>query len=157
MKHTLSVLVENKPGVLTRVAGLFARRGFNIDSLVVGESEDPKLSRMTITIDGAAHPIDQVTKQLHKLINVVKIRDLDPEHTVARELALIKVNASGATRSEIVQIVEIFQARVVDVDKRTLTIEMASSPGKLLALQEMLQPFGVIEIVRTGTVAIARG
>ncbi len=157
MKHTLSVLVENKPGVLTRVAGLFARRGFNIDSLVVGESEDPRLSRMTITIDGAAHPIDQVTKQLHKLINVVKIRELDPEHMVARELALIKVNASGATRSEIVQIVEIFEARVVDVDKRTLTIEMASSPGKLLALQEMLQPFGVIEIVRTGTVAIARG
>jgi len=157
MKHTLSVLVENKPGVLTRVAGLFARRGFNIDSLVVGQSEDPKLSRMTITIDGAEHPIDQVTKQLHKLINVVKIRDLDPDHTVARELALIKVNASSGTRSEIVQIAEIFQARVVDVDKRTLTIEMASSPGKLLALQEMLQPFGVIEIERTGTVAIARG
>ena len=157
MKHTLSVLVENKPGVLTRVAGLFARRGFNIDSLVVGESEDPKLSRMTITIDGAEHPIDQVTKQLHKLINVVKIRDLDPEHTVARELALIKVNATSTTRSEIVQIAEIFQARVVDVDKRTLTIEMAASPGKLVALREMLQPFGVIEIVRTGTVAIARG
>ena len=157
MKHTLSVLVENKPGVLTRVAGLFARRGFNIDSLVVGASEDPKLSRMTITIDGAEHPIDQVTKQLHKLINVVKIRDLDPDHTVARELALIKVNASSAMRSEIVQIAEIFQARVVDVDKRTLTVEMASSPGKLLALQEMLQPFGIIEIVRTGTVAIARG
>jgi acetolactate synthase I/III small subunit len=157
MKHTLSVLVENKPGVLTRVAGLFARRGFNIDSLVVGESEDPKLSRMTITIDGAEHPIDQVTKQLHKLINVVKIRDLDPEHTVARELALIKVNATSTTRSEIVQIAEIFQARVVDVDKRTLTIEMAASPGKLVALREMLQPFGVIEVVRTGTVAIARG
>jgi acetolactate synthase-1/3 small subunit len=157
MKHTLSVLVENKPGVLTRVAGLFARRGFNIDSLVVGQSEDPSLSRMTITIDGAEHPIDQVTKQLHKLINVVKIRDLDPEHMVARELALIKVNASGATRSEIVQIAEIFQGRVVDVDKRTLTIEMASSPGKLASLEEMLQPFGVIEVVRTGTVAIARG
>lgn len=157
MKHTLAVLVENKPGVLTRVAGLFARRGFNIESLVVGESEDPNLSRMTITIDGAEHPIDQVTKQLHKLINVVKIRDLDPEHMVARELALIKVNASGATRSEIVQIVEIFQAKVVDVDKRTLTLEMASSPGKLLALKEMLQPFGIIEVVRTGTVAIARG
>ncbi len=157
MKHTLSVLVENKPGVLTRVAGLFARRGFNIDSLVVGESEDPNLSRMTITIDGAEHPIDQVTKQLHKLINVVKIRDLDPEHMVARELALIKVNASGATRSEIVQIAEIFQGKVVDVDKRTLTIEMASSPGKLAALEEMLQPFGIIEVVRTGTVAIARG
>jgi acetolactate synthase-1/3 small subunit len=157
MKHTLSVLVENKPGVLTRIAGLFARRGFNIDSLVVGESEDPKLSRMTITIDGAEHPIDQVTKQLHKLINVVKIRDLDPEHMVARELALIKVNASGATRGEIVQIAEIFQARVVDVDKRTLTVEVASSPGKLASLEEMLQPFGIIEVVRTGTVAIARG
>jgi len=157
MKHTLSVLVENKPGVLTRVAGLFARRGFNIESLAVGESEDPKLSRITITIDGAEHPIDQVTKQLHKLINVVKIRDLDPENMVARELALIKVNASGATRGEIVQIAEIFQARVVDVDKRTLTVEVASSPGKLAALEEMLQPFGIIEVVRTGTVAIARG
>ncbi len=157
MKHTLSVLVENKPGVLTRIAGLFARRGFNIDSLVVGESEDPRLSRMTITIDGAEHPIDQVTKQLHKLINVVKIRDLDPENMVARELALIKVNASGATRGEIVQIAEIFQARVVDVDKRTLTVEIASSPGKLASLEEMLQPFGIIEVVRTGTVAIARG
>jgi acetolactate synthase-1/3 small subunit len=157
MKHTLSVLVENKPGVLTRIAGLFARRGFNIDSLVVGESEDPSLSRMTITIDGAEHPIDQVTKQLHKLINVVKIRDLDPEHMVARELALIKVNASGATRGEIVQIAEIFQARVVDVDKRTLTVEIASSPNKLASLEEMLQPFGIIEVVRTGTVAIARG
>jgi acetolactate synthase I/III small subunit len=157
MKHTLSVLVENKPGVLTRVAGLFARRGFNIDSLVVGQSEDPNLSRMTITIDGAEHPIDQVTKQLHKLINVVKIRDLDPEHMVARELALIKVNASSATRSEIVQIAEIFQGRVVDVDKRTLTVEMASSPAKLASLEEMLQPFGIIEVVRTGTVGIARG
>jgi acetolactate synthase-1/3 small subunit len=157
MKHTLSVLVENKPGVLTRVAGLFARRGFNIDSLVVGESEDPKLSRMTITIDGAEHPIDQVTKQLHKLINVVKIRDLDPENMVARELALIKVNASGAARGELLEIVRIFNARVVDVDKRTLTIEAASSPNKLRALEEMLQPYGVIEVVRTGIVGIARG
>jgi acetolactate synthase-1/3 small subunit len=157
MKHTLSVLVENKPGVLTRVAGLFARRGFNIDSLVVGASEDPKLSRMTITIDGAEHPIDQVTKQLHKLINVVKIRDLDPDHTVARELALIKVNASSAMRSEIVQIAEIFQAKIVDVDRRSITLRVVGTNDKLEALLELLQPLGVLEVVRTGTIALGRG
>ena len=157
MKHILSVLVENKPGVLTRVAGLFARRGFNIESLVVGESEDPRLSRMTITIDGAEQPIDQVTKQLHKLINVVKIRDLDPESMVARELALIRINAEGEKRTEALQLAEIFKAKVVDVGRKTLTLEATSSPDTLAALEKLLQPLGVIEIVRTGTVAIGRG
>ena len=157
MKHTLSVLVENKPGVLTRVAGLFARRGFNIDSLVVGESEDPHLSRMTITIDGAEHPIDQVTKQLHKLINVVKIRDLDPDSMVARELALIRVAAEGEKRTEVLQLAEIFKAKVADVDRKTLVLEINASPDTLTAFEKLLQPIGIIEIVRTGTVAIGRG
>ena len=157
MKHTLSILVENKPGVLTRVAGLFARRGFNIESLVVGESEDPRLSRMTITIDGAEQPIDQVTKQLHKLINVVKIRDLDPESMVARELALMRINADGDKRTEVLQLAEIFRAKVVDVDRKTMTLEVTASPDTLEALEKLLQPLGIIEIVRTGTVAIGRG
>src|SRR4249919_2354120 len=108
-KHILSILVENKPGVLTRIAGLFARRGFNIDTLAVGPTDDPKLARFTITVDGAVHPIDQVTKQLHKLVNVIKIRDLEPEETVARELALFKVAADGAVRGEVMQIAEIFR------------------------------------------------
>ena len=157
MKHILSVLVENKPGVLTRVAGLFARRGFNIESLVVGESEDPRLSRMTITIDGDEQPIDQVTKQLHKLINVLKIRDLDPESMVARELALMRINADGDKRTEVLQLAEIFRAKVVDVDRKTLTLEVTASPDTLEALEKLLQPLGIIEIVRTGTVAIGRG
>ena len=157
MKHILSVLVENKPRVLTRVAGLFARRGFNIESLVVGESEDPRLSRMTITIDGAEQPIDQVTKQLHKLINVVKIRDLDPESMVARELALMRINADGDKRTEVLQLAEIFRAKVVDVDRKTMTLEVTASPDTLEALEKLLQPLGIIEIVRTGTVAIGRG
>ena len=157
MKHILSVLVENKPGVLTRISGLFARRGFNIESLVVGASEDPRLSRMTITIDGDEHPVDQVTKQLHKLINVVKIRDLDPDSMVARELALMRVAADGEKRTEVLQLAEIFKAKVVDVDRKTLTLEVTASPDTMAALEKLLQPIGLIEIVRTGIVAIGRG
>src|ERR687890_215077 len=112
-KHILSILVENKPGVLTRIAGLFARRGFNIDTLAVGPTDDPTLSRITLTLDGAMHPIDQVTKQLHKLVNVIKIRDLEPEETVARELAMFKVTADGAARAEVMQLAEIFKGRIV--------------------------------------------
>src|SRR5436189_445703 len=118
-KHILSILVENKPGVLTRVAGLFARRGFNIDTLVVGPTDDPTLSRITLTLDGAVHPIDQVTKQLHKLVNVIKIRDLEPSETVARELALFKVSADGASRAEVIQFAEVFRAKIVDVSRRS--------------------------------------
>ncbi len=139
MKHTLSVLVENKPGVLTRVAGLFARRGFNIESLAVGQSEDPRLSRITITIDGAEHPIDQVTKQLHKLINVVKIRDLEPTGMVAAELLLVKVSSEGEKRTEVLQIAEIFHAKIVDVDRRTLTLRVVGVNDKLEALLELLK------------------
>src|SRR5881398_15979 len=117
-KHVLSILVENKPGVLTRIAGLFARRGFNIDTLTVGPTDDEDISRVTLTVDGALHPIDQVTKQLHKLVNVLKIRDLEPEETLARELALFKVAAEGANRSEVMQICEIFRAKIVDVSRK---------------------------------------
>jgi len=157
MKHTLSILVENKPGVLTRVAGLFARRGFNIESLAVGLSEDPALSRITIVIDGDEHPVDQVTKQLHKLINVLKIRDLDPTNSVAAELLLVRVAGEGDKRTEALQIAEIFKAKIVDVDRRTLTLRVVGTNDKLEALLELLQPLGVLEVVRTGTIAMGRG
>ena len=157
MKHVLSILVENKPGVLTRVAGLFARRGFNIQSLAVGESEDPRLSRITIAIDGEEHPIDQVMKQLHKLINVVKVRDLDPQSMVACELMLLKVNAEGTKRSEVLQVAEIFKTKIVDVEKRSLVLQATGETDKLEALYELLKPIGILEVVRTGTIAIGRG
>src|SRR5438034_7303406 len=123
-KHILSILVENKPGVLTRIAGLFARRGFNIDTLAVGPTDDGTVSRITLTLDGAVHPIDQVTKQLHKLVNVLKIRDLEPQETLARELALFKISADGVSRAEVMQICEIFRAKVVDVTKRSVVVEV---------------------------------
>ncbi len=157
MKHTLSVLVENKPGVLTRVAGLFARRGFNIDSLVVAETENPAVSRMTITVDEQDQPVEQVTKQLHKLINVLKITDLDPADSVERELLLIKVRADAQSRSEIMQIVEIFRAKIVDVSSEVLIIEMTGTREKVSAFMELLDPFGVVELMRTGRMAMSRG
>ena len=157
MKHTLSVLVENKPGVLTRVAGLFARRGFNIDSLVVAETENPQLSRMTITIEEQDQPVEQVTKQLHKLINVLKITDLDPAGSVERELLLIKVRADAKTRGEIMQMVEIFGARIVDVTSDVLVIEMTGSREKVGAFIDLLAPFGIVEQMRTGRLAMSRG
>src|ERR1700758_4825736 len=129
-KHVLSILVENKPGVLTRIAGLFARRGFNIDTLAVGPTDDERFSRITLTLDGAVHPIDQVTKQLHKLVNVLKIRDLEPEAAVARELALFKVAVEGQARSELLEFTEIFRGRVVDTTKRSLTIELTGGAEK---------------------------
>src|ERR687894_1850478 len=132
-KHILSILVENRPGVLTRVAGLFARRGFNIDTLVVGPTDDPTLSRITLTLDGAMHSIDQATKQLHKLVNVIKIRDLEPEDTVARELALFKVSADGEQRAQIMQFTDIFRGKIVDVGKRSLTIEVTGTDDKIEA------------------------
>src|SRR5271169_3754631 len=156
-KHILSILVENKPGVLTRIAGLFARRGFNIDTLAVGPTDDEAFSRITLTLDGALHPIDQVTKQLHKLVNVLKIRDLEPEDTVARELALFKVNADGAQRGELMQIAEIFRGKVVDVTKRAVIIEVTGTTDKIAAFESMVRPFGLIEMMRTGEIAISRG
>ena len=156
-KHILSILVENKPGVLTRIAGLFARRGFNIDTLAVGPTDDEAFSRITLTLDGAVHPIDQVTKQLHKLVNVLKIRDLEPAETLARELALFKVNADGAARSEVMQICEIFRAKVVDVTKRSVVVEVTGACDKVDAFESLVRPFGLIEMARTGEIAISRG
>src|SRR5437763_1179163 len=156
-KHTLSILVENKPGVLTRITGLFARRGFNIDTLTVGPTDDERLSRITLTLDGALHPIDQVTKQLHKLINVLKIRDLEPADTVARELALFKISADGVQRGELMQIAEIFRGKVVDVIKRAVIIEITGTTDKIAAFEAMVRPFGLIEMMRTGEIAISRG
>jgi acetolactate synthase I/III small subunit len=156
-KHILSILVENKPGVLTRIAGLFARRGFNIDTLAVGPTDDEEVSRITLTLDGAVHPIDQVTKQLHKLVNVLKIRDLEPGDTLARELALFKVSADGAGRAEVMQICEIFRAKVVDVSKRSLVIEVTGTQEKVEAFERLVRPFGLVEMARTGEIAIARG
>jgi acetolactate synthase I/III small subunit len=156
-RHVLSILVENKPGVLTRIAGLFARRGFNIDTLTVGPTDDEHLSRITLTVDGALHPIDQVTKQLHKLINVLKIRDLEPGDTVTRELALFKVAADGSQRAEVMQICEIFRGKVVDVTKRSLIVEITGGRDKIEAFEKMLRPFGLIEMMRTGEIAINRG
>jgi acetolactate synthase I/III small subunit len=157
-KHILSLLVENKPGVLARIAGLFARRGFNIDSLAVGPTQDPSVSRVTLTVDGASHPIDQVTKQLHKLVNVIKIRDLEPQETVARELALLKISSSdGDVRAQIMQYADIFRGKVVDVSKRSVTIEVTGTDDKIEAFEEMVRPFGLIEMVRTGEIAVSRG
>jgi acetolactate synthase-1/3 small subunit len=157
MKHTLSVLVENKPGVLTRIAALFARRGFNIDSLAVGETEDPRLSRMTIAVDAQDSPLEQVTKQLHKLINVIKITDLDPANSVERELMLVKVRADSGSRPEIMQIVEVFRAKIVDVGKGELMVEVTGTREKMEAILGLMRPFGVVELVRTGRIAMGRG
>src|SRR6201998_4482700 len=143
-KHILSILVENKPGVLTRIAGLFARRGFNIDTLAVGPTDDERISRITLTLDGALHPIDQVTKQLHKLVNVLKIRDLEPRETLARELALFKVSADGAARAEVMQICEIFRGKVVDVSKRSLTVEVTVTTDKVEAFERLLRAVRVV-------------
>jgi acetolactate synthase-1/3 small subunit len=156
-KHILSILVENKPGVLARIAGLFARRGFNIETLAVGPTDDPTTSRITLTVDGALHPIDQVTKQLHKLVNVIKIRDLEPDETVARELALFKVSADGESRAEIMQFTDIFRGKVIDVSKRSVTIEITGTDDKIEAFERMIRPFGLIEMVRTGEIAVSRG
>src|SRR5262245_52315043 len=156
-KHVLSILVENKSGVLTRIAGLFARRGFNIDTLTVGPTDDEHISRVTLTVDGALHPIDQVTKQLHKLVNVIKIRDLEPDDTVARELALFKLAVDGAARAEVMQICEIFRGKVVDVSRRSIILEITGTTDKIEAFENMVRPFGLVEMMRTGEIAISRG
>jgi acetolactate synthase-1/3 small subunit len=156
-KHILSILVENKPGVLARIAGLFARRGFNIGTLAVGPTDDPTLSRITLTVDGALHPIDQVTKQLHKLVHVIKIRDLEPEETVARELALFKVSTDADTRAQVMQFADIFRGKVIDASKRSLTIEITGIDDKIEAFEQLIRPFGLIEMIRTGEIAISRG
>jgi acetolactate synthase-1/3 small subunit len=156
-KHTIAVQVENKFGVLSRVAGLFSARGYNIESLSVGETLDPTVSRMTIVVYGDEFVIEQVMKQLHKLIDVIKVTDLSDEDHVERELMLIRVNAEPQHRAEILRTAEVFRARVVDVSPVTFTIEATGDEGKLEALVELLRPMGIQELVRTGKVAIARG
>jgi acetolactate synthase-1/3 small subunit len=156
-RHTLSVLVENKPGVLTRIAGMFARRGYNIHSLAVGPTDDERVSRLTIVVGTEAVQLEQITKQLNKLVHVLKIVELDPESAVERELQLVKVGADPSVRSQIIEIAEVFRAKIVDVDHDALTIEAAGSPDKLEALVQLLEPYGIREMVRSGTIALARG
>jgi acetolactate synthase I/III small subunit len=156
-KHTLSVLVENKPGVLTRVAGLFARRGFNIHSLAVGPTEHPAVSRMTVVVDVEELPLEQVTKQLNKLVNVIKIVELEPAASVQRELLLVKVRADLQTRSHVLETVNLFRAKVVDVAPDAVTIEVTGNPDKLEAFLRVLEPFGIRELVQSGLVGMGRG
>jgi acetolactate synthase-1/3 small subunit len=156
-RHTFSVLVENKPGVLARVSALFSRRGFNIDSLAVGPTENENLSRMTIVVDVAAQPLEQVTKQLNKLINVIKIVELDDDAAVQRELLLVKVSAPMADRAVVLQTAELFRARIVDVNAESVTLEATGTPAKLDALLEVLTPLGIKEMAQSGVVAMARG
>jgi len=156
-RHTLSVLVENKPGVLVRVAGLFSRRGFNIESLAVGPTEHQEISRMTIVVNCAEHPLEQVTKQLNKLINVLKIVELEPSVAVQRELLLVKVRADAETRSRVLETVALFRAKVVDVAQDAVTVEATGNRDKLDALIRVLEPFGIKELVQSGMVALGRG
>ena len=155
--HTLSVLVENVPGVLARVAGLFSRRGFNIESLAVGPTENPEVSRMTIVVAVEELPLEQVTKQLNKLINVIKIVELEQSTSVQRELLLVKVRADSTVRSQVLETVQLFRAKVVDVSPEALTVEATGTSDKLSALLRMLEPYGVREIVQSGMVAVGRG
>ncbi|MGE5552589.1 MAG: acetolactate synthase small subunit [Betaproteobacteria bacterium] len=157
MRHTISVLVNNHPGVLARVAGLFSRRGFNIDSLAVGETEDPAYSRMTIVVRADERQLEQVTKQLFKLIDVLKVNDLTREEAVSRELVLLKVHvADAARRTEILQIVDIFRAKVVDVAESSLMVEITGDEGKVEGLIQLLRPYGIREMARTGKIALTR-
>lgn len=157
MKHTLAVIVENQPGVLARVAMLFRRRGYNIDSLTVGRTEDSSISRMTIVVDGDEGVLEQVTKQLHKLIEVIKIIDMTQEQSVDRELVLVKIKADTAVRGEIMQIANIFRARIVDISRTSVIIEATGNQGKIDAIVEAFEQFGIIELVRTGKVSMVRG
>ena len=156
-KHTLSVLVENKPGVLARVAGLFSRRGFNIDSLAVGETEHPEISRITIVVNAEDSPLEQVTKQLNKLVNVLKIVELESATSVQRELLLVKVKADVDTRSQVLDVVQLFKARVVDVATDAITLEVTGNSDKLGDFLKVVEPFGIRELVQSGLVAIGRG
>jgi len=157
MKHTISVLVENKPGVLARVAGLFARRGFNIESLAVGTTEDESVSRMTIVASGDDSVLEQITKQLYKLIDVIKVFDIPKDVAVERELVLLKVSCNEKTRPEIIEIVDIFRGRIVDVSEGAVTIEMTDEESKIDGMQKLLKKFGIKELVRTGKIALQRG
>ena len=155
--HTLVALVEDRPGVLTRIASMFRRRGFNIASLAVGKSEQPGLSRMTFVVTGDEDTVSQVTKQLDKLIEVIRVSNISSEEMVARELALVKVKATAESRAEIIQIVNLFRAGIVDVGAQSMVIEVTGEEDKISALHDLLEPFGIIEMLRTGVVAMVRG
>ncbi|NMB24838.1 MAG: acetolactate synthase small subunit [Firmicutes bacterium] len=157
MHHVLSVLVENRSGVLSRVSGLFSRRGYSIDSIAVGPTEDPAISRMVIVVEADEDGLEQITKQLHKLIDVLKIQDITGEARVERELALIKVQADSSNRGDILQIVDIFRAKIVDVAEKSLVTEITGDTEKVDALIELLRPYGIKELVRTGRIAMVRG
>ena len=157
MQHTITALVENKPGVLARVSGLFARRGFNIESLAVSITDDPSVSRMTIVVEGDDTVLEQITKQLHKLIDVIKVEDYQGMPIVQRELAMIKVNAEAPARPDIMQIVNIFRAKIIDISDKTFTVEVTGSVEKVDAIEELLKPYGIRELVRTGRIAMMRG
>ena len=157
-KHTISILVENKPGVLQRVSGLFTRRKFNIDNITVGKTDDHAISRITITTTGDEQVVEQITKQLNKLIEVIKVRELTPETTIKRELVLIKVSAEDEkAKSEVIQYAEIFRGHIVDVTPESLTIEITGEPSKINALLDLIRPYGLKEVVKTGVTAIKRG
>ena len=156
MKHKVAVLVENNPGVLAKVANLFSRRGYNIDSLVVSDTEDKAISRMTTVVDGDERTIEQVTKQLHKLVDVIKVNDLTNDDTVCRQLLLVRVAADRDTRGEIIQLMDIFRARIIDIGRRSLIIEATGDESKIEAILKSLQPFGIQEIVKTGISAMVR-
>lgn len=156
-QHTISVLVDNKPGVLARVAGLFSRRGYNIESLAVSITDNPEVSRMTIVVNGDESEVEQITKQLHKLIDVSKVQDFIGVPIVAREMALIKVNADVKDRTALLQLVDVFRGRVIDMSDKTFVIEMTGGGDKIDSFEALLQPYGVRELVRTGRIAMARG
>lgn len=157
MKHTISVMVENKPGVLARVAGLFSRRGFNIESLAVGTTEDPSVSRMTIVASGDDSVLEQITKQLYKLIDVIRVFDIPKDVAIARELVLFKVACNEKNRPEVIEIVEIFGGRIADVSEGAITIEMTGEEDKVEGIEKLLRKFGIKEMVRTGKIALQRG
>jgi len=157
MKHTLAILVDNKPGVLTRVAGLFSRRGFNIESLAVGVTENLDISRITIVVSGDDKILEQVEKQLNKLIDVIRVSDIPAEESVNRELALIKVGVDSTTRAEVMQIVDVFRAKIVDVGIKSLVVEITGDDSKINAMEQLLRQFGIKEMVRTGKIAMNRG
>jgi len=156
-QHTITVLVDNKPGVLSRVSGLFSRRGYNIESLAVSITENPELSRMTLVVNGDEQEVEQITKQLHKLIEVSKVQDYINIPMIARELALIKVNASVENRTALLQLVEVFRGRVIDMSEKTFVIELTGANDKIDAFEKLLEPYGIRELVRTGRIAMARG
>jgi acetolactate synthase-1/3 small subunit len=157
VKHTIAILVENKPGVLARVSGLFARRGFNIHSLAVGTTETPTMSRMTVVVDLPEKPLEHVTKQLNKLVNVIKVIELEHGSAIERELMLAKIRAPAGVRAQVIELVEVFRAKIVDVAKETLTVEVTGSPDKLQAFEDLTEEYGIIELVKTGRIALARG